>query len=237
MNRDGALGRDDLNGVPILHRHRRFGERRDEVADVLVEVDFAVLDQHHDRRAGDRLGLRRETEDGVHGHAPAGFLVAPTYGALVHGLAVAEHQRHGSGDALLVDVLVQHAVDAGGAVGGKPACGGFGGCSLRCWGIGRQRRIQHRQGGEGECSDGYDRAACGARPRERTADGIEPALSQDHGSNTFGAICSGHVSADIIIASSAGAAPLWGSLVVGQLGKLRPIGNRPNVTIQQTLRR
>ena len=63
------------------------------------------------------FGLRRDAEDRVRRHAPAGFLVAPADGALVDRLAVAQHERDGAGDAVLVDVLLEQRIDARQAIG------------------------------------------------------------------------------------------------------------------------
>jgi hypothetical protein len=61
------------------------------------------------------------------GHAPAGFLVAPSDRALVDRMAIAEHEHDGAGDAVLVHVLLQPAVDAREALGRKGAPLGNGG--------------------------------------------------------------------------------------------------------------
>ncbi len=65
-----------------------------------------------DGGAGDRLGLRGDAEDGVGRHAAAGLLVAPAEGALVHGLAVAQHEGHRAGNAVILGILLQNTVNA-----------------------------------------------------------------------------------------------------------------------------
>ena len=74
-----------VDAVAFLHGHCRLGEGRDEVAHGLVEIDLAILDQHHDRSTGNRFGLGGKSKDRVRRHAAAGFLVAPTDGAFVDG--------------------------------------------------------------------------------------------------------------------------------------------------------
>src|SRR4051794_17017988 len=67
-------------------------EGRDEVSDGLGDADLALFDEGHNDRAGDRLGLRSDTENRGRSHAAAGFLIAPADRALIDGRAVAEYQ-------------------------------------------------------------------------------------------------------------------------------------------------
>ena len=101
------------------HRHGGRGERRHEPADRIGEAQPAFFHERQHGGAGDGLGLRRDAEDRVHGHRAAGFLVAPADGAFVDRLAVAQHQRHGAGEPLLVHVALQQRVDAPQALDGE----------------------------------------------------------------------------------------------------------------------
>src|SRR5581483_6391021 len=93
----------------------------DEMADRLVETDLPLLHQLQHGGAGDRLGLRSDAEDGVGGHFAARFLIAPADGALVHGLAVAQNEADRSGEAALIDVVVEEMVEARYPVGREAA--------------------------------------------------------------------------------------------------------------------
>ena len=92
----------------------------------LVSAILPSSSSDEDRRAGDRLRLRRDAEDRVVGHLAAGFLVAPAEGFLVDWLAIPQHQRHGASDPVVVDVLLKHAVNASQPVGGDPGGGMLG---------------------------------------------------------------------------------------------------------------
>ena len=108
-------------GRPRLHLdgHGRLGEPGDELADRRRQRQAAFLHQRQDRDARQRFRLRRDAEDRVDAHLTLGFLVAPAEGPFVDGTAVAQHERDGAADAMLVDVLLQHAIDAGEAIGGE----------------------------------------------------------------------------------------------------------------------
>src|SRR5262249_9070800 len=88
------------------------------------DADFALLDQREDGGAGDRFGLRGDAEDRVRSHLAAGFLVAPAYGALVHGLSVAQNESDGAGDLALVYVFPKDGVQTLEAFGGESPVGG-----------------------------------------------------------------------------------------------------------------
>ena len=119
------------------HRHGGGGERRHEPAHRIGEPQPALFHERQHGGAGDGLGLRRDPEDRVHGHRPAGFLVAPADGALVDRLAVAQHQRHGAREPFLVHVALQQRVDAPAAARRR---------SPRAW----RRRPSPRRGRRGE---------------------------------------------------------------------------------------
>ena len=92
-------------------RDRRARERRNQGAGARRQRERSLLDQLHDRGAGQRLGLRRDPEDRVGRHAPARFLVGPAERLLVDDLAVLHHQRDDAGDLVGVDISLQRAID------------------------------------------------------------------------------------------------------------------------------
>ena len=96
----------------------------DEVADWLLQADFALFDESHDGGAGDGFGLGSDAEDGARGHAATGFFIAPADGAFINGLAVVEDEGDGPGDFILIDRLLQESADAGEAFGGEGGIGG-----------------------------------------------------------------------------------------------------------------
>jgi hypothetical protein len=101
-------------------RDRRARVRGDEAADRIAERDPALLDQHEDGGAGDRLGLRRDAEHRVGGHRAARLAVDPPDALLIGDLSVAQHQRDRAADAIGVDVLLQKTIDAREPLGEKP---------------------------------------------------------------------------------------------------------------------
>ncbi len=126
------------NGDRALRRHgrpagrdRRLRELRNHTADRVGDRELAFLDERQDGGTGDGFRLRGDSEDGVRGHPPPGFLVAPPDGPLVHRLTVAQHEGDDAGDAVVIDVSLQRAVDSGHAFGrelylrrdGRAGCG------------------------------------------------------------------------------------------------------------------
>src|SRR3954463_7462188 len=87
-------------------------ELRNEMTHWLAQRNLSFLEEHHDGRAGDRLGLRRDAEDRVGRHAASRFLVGPTDRALIDGSAIAQHEDHRARDLVLVDVALEELVDA-----------------------------------------------------------------------------------------------------------------------------
>ena len=120
-NRDRPSCRLGDHGVALLSGgHGGLGKGRNEVTRPSPKRQAPLFDQLHDRDAGQRLGLRRDAEDRVGSHAAAGFLVGPAERFLVHRLAVLQHQRHHAGNAVVVDVALQAAIDYGDAIGRQP---------------------------------------------------------------------------------------------------------------------
>ncbi len=62
--------------------------------------------------------MRGDAEDGVGGHAAAGFFVGPAKGAFVDDFAVLEDEGDGAGEAAIVDELLEEGIEAGEAVFG-----------------------------------------------------------------------------------------------------------------------
>ena len=121
LNRDRAFGRHRRRSAG--GQHRGFRERRDEVADRLTQADLAFFNQSQNGGAGERFGLGSDAEQRVGRHGTVRLFVAPPDRLLVNGFAVVKNQRDRAGDLLLVDVLLQQAVDAGEALGGISGVG------------------------------------------------------------------------------------------------------------------
>ncbi len=74
--------------------------------DGLVERDAALLEQHHERDRGDRLGHRIDAEDRVVPDRHLAFKIGiALHGAMDH-LAAAVNQKPGAGKAVGVDIAV-----------------------------------------------------------------------------------------------------------------------------------
>src|SRR5205823_1182575 len=99
---NGTLGWNDRDAAVIPKRHGGPGIGREESTHRVVDSDLALFDEGENRRGRDGLRLRGDAEDRVGPHAPPGLLVAPPDGALVHRLAVAEDQRDGAANPVVV---------------------------------------------------------------------------------------------------------------------------------------
>ncbi len=117
-DRDGAFRGNDPDAGLVLDRDGGLAEGGNEMADRIVQADLAFLEERQHGGAGDGLGLRGDAEDGVGGHLPAGFFIAPADGVLVDGLAVVQHQGDGAGDLVLIDILLEQMIDTGHALRG-----------------------------------------------------------------------------------------------------------------------
>ncbi len=74
------------------------GEGGNVLRDGIVELDLAVLDQLHRHDRGDRLGQRRQAEDGLVGDRRLGHHVLHAEGFVIDRLAVLLDQDVGAGD-------------------------------------------------------------------------------------------------------------------------------------------
>jgi hypothetical protein len=94
---DGSPGRHRLLQRPGgIGQHPAVGQLGEVAVDRLVEPDPPVRHQDQRGNRGDRLGHRRDPEDGVSRHRHAGVDVDHAGGADV-GLALAAHPPHQSG--------------------------------------------------------------------------------------------------------------------------------------------
>ena len=92
-NSDGPLRGHDLHLSLVTRGNGRVGVRRNVTAHRFVDADLSFFDQRQDRRARDGFRLRRDAEDRVGRHAPAGFLVAPAERPFVDRLAISKNER------------------------------------------------------------------------------------------------------------------------------------------------
>ena len=127
-NGDGPFRGHDLHLSLVTRGNGRVGVRRNVTAHRFVDADLSFFDQRQDRRARDGFRLRRDAEDRVGRHAPAGFLVAPAERPFVDRLTVSKNERDGAGEPVLVDILLQSAIDALQAVRRQPGRRLRGGC-------------------------------------------------------------------------------------------------------------
>ena len=111
LDRDRTPRRDDRPPRVRPRRDRRVLEVGYEPAHRIVERELPFLDERHHRDARQRLGLRRNAEDGVGRHLSLGLSIRPAEGALVDRLAVLEHQRDGAGDLRAIHGTLHHRID------------------------------------------------------------------------------------------------------------------------------
>ena len=113
-NGDGAPGWHDIVAAFFLcdgdRGLRPFGQ---VLAQRIFEQELAFLHQHHDRDAGQRLGLRGDAEDVVFLHTVAGLAVAPAIGLGEDFAAVLMDHHHGAGELLVGDVTLHRGVEYG----------------------------------------------------------------------------------------------------------------------------
>ena len=95
-----------------LHGHSRLGVRGDEPADGHARRKATLLHQREDSRARERLGLRGDPEDRIDPHGTVRFFVAPPQRPFVNRLAIPKYQGNDARDAVLIDVLLQHGIQA-----------------------------------------------------------------------------------------------------------------------------
>ena len=107
LRRNDVVGRrvGRLDGNADAH----FVETGEEFADRVGELDAAVLDEHHRRNRGERLGHRVDAEDAVFAHRHRRALHA--YRVLVDELALPRHHHHRAAEAAVGDLLLQRRAD------------------------------------------------------------------------------------------------------------------------------
>ena len=97
-------------GVEALE-HFQVCQLRQVLLGRIVEAEPALLDQLHHRQRRDRLGHRRDAENGVDGHRPAAGGVCHSEGALIHdAAAIGDHRDH-AWNVAARDRIGQHLVD------------------------------------------------------------------------------------------------------------------------------
>ena len=122
-NRDWPLRRNGRDVVPVADGDRCLCVAGDETANRIVDPDLSFLDEDQNCGTRNRLGLRRDAEDGVRRHAAAGFLVVPAECTFVHCLAIAQHERNETRHFVFVNVPLEAPIDAIHAIGRQPSLG------------------------------------------------------------------------------------------------------------------
>ncbi len=88
------------------------GEGRDEVADRVGELERALLVQHHDRHRGDRLGHRKDPEQGVGPHRRVVGDVPHAVRREVRDLALPGHEHQPTGQLAGLHIPGEVLVDS-----------------------------------------------------------------------------------------------------------------------------
>ena len=78
----------------------------------VVQQETTFLEQHHDRRAGDRFAHRVDAYDGVHLHRFAAGDVGLTVRHLLNNLTTARHHGRDAGELFAVDDSLHARVEA-----------------------------------------------------------------------------------------------------------------------------
>ncbi len=102
LGRDRLVFRTDVNAKPL-----QFGN---VLRDRLVELELALLPQHHGGDRGDRLGHRINAEDRVGLHRPALGQVHHSDRLPIDDFAVAGHRRDGPGKLFFLDHFLDDLV-------------------------------------------------------------------------------------------------------------------------------
>ena len=84
----------------------------------VVQAELALLDEHHHRDTGDRLGHRGDGEDRILGHGRLAGHVAVAERGLVGYLAMPRNHDNPAGDLPLIDKLLQGRLQFGELAGG-----------------------------------------------------------------------------------------------------------------------
>ena len=97
-------------GVVELADDERVLPLRQVLRHLVVNLQLAFVDEHHDGDRGDRLGHRRHVEDRVLGHRRAGERAALAEGLVVEDAVLVDH---GDGDAGHVTAIGRGLEDRG----------------------------------------------------------------------------------------------------------------------------
>jgi hypothetical protein len=111
-DRDRAPRGYDRYRVVNDHRDCRALECGDVSGYRLVERQSTFLYKYQRRNAGERLRLRRDTEDRGGHHSGPGFAIAPPDRALVDRPPVLQYECDRTRDTAFSDVPLEHAVDS-----------------------------------------------------------------------------------------------------------------------------
>ena len=164
--------------IGLGHGDLHLGEFGEICGDRVAQVEFALFIELHCRHSDDRLGHRREAEDGVLGHRLGRRLVHQPEIFEIGELAPPRDQHHGTGQPVLADALLDQCLEAvepllGQADTLRRCCGQI----LRpARGSGQERQHKCRGGETGEWfhewvlkwGGGPMRAAAGRYPIRRT---------------------------------------------------------------------
>ena len=110
-----------------------FANAGNEPAHGHVWREAALFHQGEDGRARERLGLRGNAEDRIDPHRAVRFLVAPPQRPFVNRLAVPQRQDNDARDAVLIDVLLQHRIQAFETLPGDAVNRRAAGLGVACW--------------------------------------------------------------------------------------------------------
>ena len=129
LDRHRPFGRDQLQrrlavGTRLLLADFDVLEGRDVLGDRIGERQLALLEQHHRRHRGDRLGHGIDAEDRILGHRRLLLGVEAAHGLEVGDLAVPRDEQDGAGDRALGDVGLERVGDRLQALGGSPTLSG-----------------------------------------------------------------------------------------------------------------
>ena len=107
-------------------KERGCGECRDIGIDRVVEMAGPLLEQHHQRRRGDRLGHRIDPDQGVAGPREAALDVALPGPAAPGHAAPAGDEGEGAGELAGIDIALHPGAQAGEAAGHEAGGGSVG---------------------------------------------------------------------------------------------------------------
>jgi hypothetical protein len=120
--------------------------------DGIVETEAALLHQHHDGDAGDRLGLGRDAEDRVGAEWGAGLQIGVAGGAKKGHVAVTDHEGDAARQPAALQSVVHGALHAGEPLGREAGLDRLRSDGFRGGGGGvgsKQRRSERRDQDKG----------------------------------------------------------------------------------------